>query len=101
MKLMIPFTPHIALECLENLNCKNTNKWPEVNKKVLDKIKINMAIQINGKTRDVIVMHKDLIEKEIHKLVQSSSKANKFLINKKIIKTIFVKNKIINYILGG
>jgi len=98
MKLMIPFTPHLAYECLSNLSCKEVNKWPKINEKVLENIKINMVIQVNGKTRDVLDIKKDLKETEINKLIMKSSKANKYLINKKIIKTIFVKNKIINYI---
>ena len=96
---MIPFTPHLAHECLSNLNCKETNKWPKINEKVLENLKINMVIQVNGKTRDVLNIKKDLNEKEINKLTMNSSKANKHLENKKIIKTIFIKNKIINYII--
>ena len=52
MKLMIPFTPHIAYECLEKLKCKNKNKWPEIKKNLQNEIKF--AVQINGKTRDII-----------------------------------------------
>ena len=55
-------------------------------------------VQSYGKTRDVLSLGKDLNEAEINKLIVESSKANKHLLNKKIIKTIFVKNKIINYI---
>ena len=99
MKLMIPFTPHLANECLLNLNCKDKNKWPNINKNVLNRIKINMVIQINGKTRDVLSMEKDSSESEINKLVKNTSKAEKYLKGKKITKTIFVKNKIINYII--
>ncbi len=99
MKLMIPFTPHLAHECLANLNCKETNKWPKINEKILENLKINMVIQVNGKTRDVLNIKRDLNEKEINKLTMNSSKANKHLENKKIIKTIFIKNKIINYII--
>ena len=101
MKLMIPFTPHLAFECLENLKCKDTNKWPKINATILNEIKINLVIQINGKTRDVLSINKDSNEEEINKLVNKSSKAQKYLMDKKIIKTIFVKNKIINYITNG
>ena len=101
MKLMIPFTPHLAHECLSNLNCKEVNKWPKINEKVLKNIKINMVIQVNGKTRDVLSIKKDLNQTEIDKLIMKSSKANKHLVNKKIIKTIFIKNKIINYIINN
>ncbi len=98
MKLMIPFTPHLAYECLELLDIKSTNKWPEIDKKNL-KEEIKMAVQINGKTRDILTIKKDLVEKEINTIIHNSSKAKKFLQNKKVIKTIFIKNKIINYII--
>jgi len=101
MKLMIPFTPHLAHECLSNLNCKETNKWPKINEKKLENVKMNMVIQVNGKTRDVLNVKKNLNQKEIDKLIMKSSKANKYLVNKKIIKTIFIKNKIINYIINN
>ena len=98
---MIPFTPHLAFECLENLNCKDINKWPKINTAILNEVKVNLVIQINGKTRDVLSINKDSSEEEINKLVNTSSKAKKYLMDKKIIKTIFVKNKIINYIINS
>ena len=57
-----------------------------------------MVIQINGKTRDVLSVKNNLNEIEIKKLVKESLKANKYLVDKVIKKTIFVKNKIINFI---
>ena len=98
LKMMIPFTPHIAHECLEKHNCKNKNNWPEIDLGNLTN-EIKIAVQINGKTRDIITIKKNLGESEIVKLVQEKSKAKKFLENKKVFKTIFVKNKIINYII--
>ena len=96
---MIPFTPHLAYECLQNLKCKETDSWPNVDKKILDNIKINLVVQINGKTRDVLSIKKNLTELEINKLIESNSKAKKYLVDKKITKTIFIKDKIINYII--
>ena len=98
MKLMIPFTPHLALECLEQLNCKTENNWPEIDKQNIAE-EIKMAVQIDGKTRDILTIKKDLDQKDIIELVNSSSKAKKYLNEKKVFKTIFVKNKIINYII--
>ena len=99
MKLMIPFVPHLAHECLSNLKCQTINKWPDINKEIFDNIKVNLVVQINGKTRDVLNVQKDIAETELNKLIKVSAKASKYLNNKKIIKTIFVKNKIINYII--
>jgi leucyl-tRNA synthetase len=97
MKLMIPFTPHLAYECLELLKCDNMNIWPKIKKNIVKQV--NIAIQINGKTRDIIKVNQDLLENKIHKFILDNSKAKKYLENKKIKKTIFVKNKIINYII--
>ena len=100
MKLMIPFVPHLARECLDLLKCSNPHSWPKVDSsKKLNKIKF--AIQINGKTRDILTINENTNEKDITKIVLKSSKAKKYIENKKITKTIFVKNKIINYILNN
>ncbi len=99
MKLMIPFTPHLAYECLTNLNCKNLNQWPKIDKNIIESTKVKMVVQINGKTRDVLDIKRNLDETEVNILVKNSIKAKKYITDKTIIKTIFVKNKIINYII--
>ena len=97
MKLMIPFAPHIAHECLTLHGCKDINEWPKIEKNSLEEIKI--AVQINGKTKDVLKIKKDLDEKDVNKIVLNVSKANKKIKNSRILKTIYVKNRIINYII--
>ena len=96
MILMLPFIPHLANECLELLKCNDKNSWPKIQKNIAEDI--NLPIQINGKTRDIIKIRKDETANEIKEKVLSSSKAKKYIVDGKIIKTIFVKNKIINYI---
>jgi len=98
MKLMLPFTPHLANECLELHGCKTENQWPKVDKIVGAEI-IKFAVQINGKTRDIIEIETNLNETQVNNIVNKNSKAKKYLIDKKIIKTIFISNKIINYII--
>ena len=99
MKLMTPLVPHLANECLLNLKSEDKDKWPHINEKAIITQKINMVIQVNGKTRGVLNIKKDLTEIEIKKLVLDAPKVAKHLKIKKIIKTIFIKNKIINYII--
>ena len=70
MKMLIPFVPHLAYECLEQLAEKDINVWPEADPKLKTEEKIKIAIQINGKTKEII----------------------------EVKKIIFVKNKIINYL---
>ena len=96
IKLMIPFVPHLSNECLELLGCKDKYIWPKIDK--TGQTEINFAIQVNGKTRDIITIKEDLNEKKITQQILAKSKARKYLENVKIIKTIFIKGKIINYI---
>jgi leucyl-tRNA synthetase len=98
MKILIPFTPHLALECLEQLGAKEINKWPEINDELVLDEKIKIAIQINGKTREIMETKKDLDEKNVIIECKKIQKINDILQNKKIIKIIFVKNRIINYL---
>jgi len=94
---MIPFAPHLSYECLDLFNCRTVNVWPEINRNI--KEEISLAVQVNGKTRDIIKINKDLFESDVNLLIKKVSKANKYIENKHIKKIIFVKNKIINYII--
>ncbi len=100
MKLLIPFAPHIAHECLSTHGEKSFDKWPTIDETLITMDeKIKMPVQINGKTREILDIKKDLSEKELLDLVVKSTKIKKYMENKEILKTIFVKNKIVNYII--
>ena len=100
MKVLIPFTPHIAHECLEQHGETNVDRWPKLNDKLILTEKIKIAIQINGKTKEVIEVKKDLDEKNVILESKKYNKINQNLTDKKINKIIFVKNKIINYLIS-
>ena len=99
MKILIPFTPHLASECLEKLQIKDTDKWPNIDKSLLNKLSIKIAIQINGKTKEIVEMNSDLDQDQAIEISKKNEKIKKSLENKEIIRTIFVKNKIINYLI--
>ena len=58
-----------------------------------------MPIQINGKTRSLIDVLSNEDKEVIIKKVMLDPKIIKYIENKKIIKTIFVPNKIVNMVL--
>ena len=97
IKLMIPFVPHLAHECLSIHDCKDADLWPKIEKNNFEEIKL--GIQINGKTKDVLTIKKNLNESDVNKIVLTKSKTKKIIKNIKIIKTIYVKNRILNYII--
>jgi len=98
MKILIPFVPHLALECLEKLGAKDIDAWPKVHNSSNTLEKIKIAIQINGKTKQIIEVKKDLNEKNVINESKKIEKIKEILIKNKIKKIIFVKNRIINYL---
>ena len=99
MKILVPFTPHIAYECLEMLEAKEIKTWPRVNTKLIKQEKIKMAIQINGKTRDVIEVEKGIGQKSVEKLCKENTKIKSKLLSQTINRIIFVKDRVINFII--
>ena len=59
----------------------------------------NIVVQINGKKRGLISSEKNLDEKELIEEIKQKEDLKKFLADKEIIKSIFIKNKLINLIL--
>ena len=60
---------------------------------------VNIVIQINGKKRGLFLMKKGTDENEIIKKFLNDIKLKKYLEEKKILKKIFVKDKLINLII--
>jgi leucyl-tRNA synthetase len=98
MKILIPFVPHLAHECLEQLGATETDEWPSINDKLILEKKIKIAVQINGKTKQIIEIKKNSNEASVVNQCKENTKINDKLMNKKIIKTIYIKNKIINFL---
>ena len=98
MLMLVPFVPHLANECLQNLNAKSSHKWPEILQKEITNLKIKLVIQVNGKTRDVIDIDRDVDEKKVINLISKKDKIKNFLKGKEIVKHIYIKNKLINLV---
>ncbi len=90
--------PHISNECLMKFDYKNEIKWPEVSKEVLEDEKIVLVIQINGKKKYTIEVEKDIDEEKATKKINEANLLKKYNNTKKFIRTIYVKNRLINYI---
>ena len=96
--IMIPVTPHLANECLEKLNYDCDINWPSVEQKYLHQETNDIVIQVNGKKRSIICVEKDIQEEEIINQIKNKKLIEKYLNDGKLIKTIYVKNRLINYI---
>jgi len=101
IKIMMPFMPHLSCECLSKLEGENFYqeiKWPKADESLLKDQEVTLVVQINGKKRGLIIAKKDLSEKEVLLQAKKIENIKKNLKDKKIVKNIFVKNKIINFI---
>ena len=96
--LMLPFIPHFATECLSQISNENQHKWPIINPKYLKIEEINYVVQFNGKKKIIIKDKSDLTEEELTTKIFSDKQMKEKINNKEIVKVIFVKNRLINFI---
>ena len=99
--ILQPFLPHISEEIWYSLGdielCIN-QEWPVENAAVEKKV-VNIAVQINGKTRSVIEVNTKLNKEEVLRMAKEDKKVFKYLANKKVLKEIYVPGKILNFVL--
>ena len=99
LTIMLPITPHLASECLEEITTNKNYLWPEIKDKYLQSNLCKIVIQINGKKRGLILMKKNIKESDLIAEVKKTKELQRFTEEKIIIKTIFIKDKLINLIL--
>ena len=97
--VMNPILPHFSNECLELIGNKNKINWPSFDDKFLEEDIIPIVVQINGKKRGLINLEKSIEEEELIKKIKQDEKLFKYIKNEKIKKSIFIKDKIINFII--
>jgi len=60
---------------------------------------LNIIVQINGKKKFIINLNKNFNEKEIIEIIKKDLRLTKLFLQYKIIKTIFIKNKLVNFVI--
>ena len=95
--LLMPLAPHLAHECCEKLNKKFY--WPQYNHKLLKDENCKIVIQVNGRKRGVLEMPVNSKEQTIVKKSKEIDNVLKYLENTEVMKNIYIKNKLINFII--
>ncbi len=101
LTLLNPFAPHLTEELNEQYHlgsaiCEST--WPKYDpEKLVDETKI-IAVQVNGKVRATIEVHQEDGEEEIKEKALKEENVQKHINRKEILKTIIVKDKIVNIV---
>ena len=94
--LLMPLTPHLAHECCEKINKKFY--WPTYNAKLLKNENCTIVIQVNGKKRGIFEMPINSEDNKVIKKAKTIDNVIKYIENTKIVKNIYIKNKLLNFI---
>ena len=100
-KLLYPITPHICFTILSEIKSENASnpEWPDKIEGVDVDQEVQIIVQINGKLRSRINAKSDLNEEEILKIALEDQKTKQYLAESDILKTIYVPNKLINFVI--
>jgi len=97
-----PLAPHLAEELWNNLGNQESifkASWPEYDAKLIVDERIKLVVQINGKLRDTIEVDTNINDADAKKLAMESDKVSKWLEGQEISQAVFVKGRLINFVL--
>ena len=113
IKLLAPIAPHFAEEIheeikksekrlsdkeIERLSIFKT-QWPKFDEKLAKDDEITIGVMINGKVRDEITIASDEDEKSVIEKALNQEKVQKWLDGAEPKKTIYVKGKIVTFVI--
>jgi leucyl-tRNA synthetase len=102
--LLSPFAPHIAEELWELMGHRRSlayEPWPtfEVSKTIEDNVEV--VLQVNGKMRGKLEVPQGTNEQEIERLARLDANILRHIEGKKVVRTVVVKNKLVNIVVEG
>ncbi len=101
--VLSPFAPHIAEELWQRLGHDQTlvyEPWPDYDPQLIKEKQIELAVQVNGKIKERIVVDADATEEQIKQIALSSEKVTAALAGKEPKKIIVIKSRLVNIVLG-
>jgi len=101
VKVLAPFAPHIAEELWQRLGHTDTlayEPWPQFDKELIKEKEIELAVQVNGKIKDRIVVSADADEEQIKQQALASEKVSAAIAGKEPKKIIVIKSRLVNIV---
>ncbi len=98
---LAPFAPHIAEELWQMLGHSESvvlQKYPDYDETKIVKQSIEVVVQVTSKIRSKMNVPFDSTQEEIEVIALADNNVQKFIEGRPIRKVIFVKNKLINFI---
>ena len=102
LQMLSPIAPHICEYLWSNFYGEDfdiESSWPEVNKNLLEIEEFELIIQVNGKVRGKLKVNKSTEQEEIKEMALNVENVNNFIGSSKLKKTIYVKEKLINFVI--
>ncbi len=99
--ILSPFAPHMADELWNDLGYEGTvmyHEWPSYDPEALKVEEVEIAILVNGKVRDRIVIPVDMEEEEVKERALQSEKVRRFLNGRKPKKIFYVRGRVLNIV---
>ncbi len=103
--LLAPFAPFMAEELWQKyfasdkkFESVHKQVWPVYNEHYLVENEVTIALQINGKLRETIIVEASISKEEVIRMAQTNEKIAKHLNGMKIKNTIYVPGKIVNFV---
>ena len=95
-----PIAPHISEQLYKEIIGKDLQdaSWPNNEFFEKNETEIKYLVQVNGKVRANIMLDPLLSEDEVKQIAKEHENVSRHLENKDIIKVIFIKNKLINFV---
>ena len=103
IKMISCIIPHVGEEIWQLMGHEDTiafESWPTFDEAKCKDQEVTMAVQVNGKMRGTVLMAADLSNEEVVANAVADEKIARFLEKQggSIVKTIVVKNKLVNLI---
>jgi leucyl-tRNA synthetase len=98
---LAPFAPHIAEELWGKLGHAESlayECWPEYDAELIKEKEIELAVQVNGKIRDKIIVAADASEEQIEQVALSGEKVLAAIAGKEPRKIIVIKSRLVNIV---
>ena len=99
--ILSPFVPHLSEEFWSLLGHSETityQPWPQFDESLIQLDEVTIAVQVNGKLRANINIAKDSDEKDVISEAMSLENVKKFTSDGNIVKTIYVPNRLLNFV---
>ncbi len=104
IQLAAPMIPHMTEEMWQAAGFKESvfkSGWPVHDPEAIVGDMIEIAVQVNGKLRDSVMVPADAEQDVVEAAAFESQKVLNFTENKQIIKKIYVKGRILNIVVKG